>query len=91
VATCTGNLPDRSVAVASNILADVEPEFLIPFRRVLFGDDSVDVPFAHASLRSDLARDLGQSLIVVLKRRSHRLAAKQVRLRQNRLAGRDEV
>jgi hypothetical protein len=61
--------------VASNILADMEPEFLILSCRMLFGDERVDLPlvsarpqpfrkpsrFAHSSLRSDF----GQSLFVV--------------------------
>src|SRR5882724_3836568 len=34
--------------VASNIVADVEPEFLILFCLALFGDDSIDLPFASA-------------------------------------------
>lgn len=60
--------------VASNIVADVEPEFLILFCLARFGDDSIDLPFRerstaayrgparfeHPSLRSDL----GQSLFV---------------------------
>ncbi len=65
--------------VASSILADVAPEFSILFCPAIYGDGSIDLPFddrftaairkpssfEHSSLRRDLGRYRGKSLLII--------------------------
>jgi len=65
--------------VASSILAATNPKFLILFCPALYGDDSIDLPvderftaairtpssFEQSSLRRDLGRYRGKSLVIV--------------------------